>query len=321
MITLSKIAKLAHVSISTASKAFSMSNEVNPETREMIFKIAKEHGCFKKFYNAKYPKLVFAIICPEFKCRFYSDALSFIQEYSKECNCEICVASTDFSAETEKRLFEYYTKYTNVDAIIDINGQLTEIERYAEIPVVNIFPTTVGNKDITILHGLDDALQKFFISCKEKEISSIGFIGEENTGIRLDVFKNNMKLVFGTYKKEHISISKSRFEVGGYEAMEKLYSVGNLPRTIVCAYDCMAIGAISFLRNKGMKVPEDVAVLGIDDIRESPFLSTPLSSINLNIDEACKKAVDALINKLYDKPYPECITIPSELKIRESSEI
>ena len=72
MITLSKIAKLAHVSVSTASKAFSMSNEVNPETREMIFKIAKEYGCFKKFYNAKYPKLVFAIICPEFKSRFYS---------------------------------------------------------------------------------------------------------------------------------------------------------------------------------------------------------------------------------------------------------
>ena len=52
MITLSKLAKLANVSVSTASKAFSGSPEVNEETRQLVFRVAKEHGCFKKFYNA-----------------------------------------------------------------------------------------------------------------------------------------------------------------------------------------------------------------------------------------------------------------------------
>ncbi len=47
MLTLTKLAKLANVSVSTASKAFSMSSEVNEQTREEIFRIAKEHGCFK----------------------------------------------------------------------------------------------------------------------------------------------------------------------------------------------------------------------------------------------------------------------------------
>ena len=47
--TLTKIAQLAHVSVSTASKAFSMSNDVNEQTREKIFAIAKENGCFKKY--------------------------------------------------------------------------------------------------------------------------------------------------------------------------------------------------------------------------------------------------------------------------------
>lgn len=67
MITLSKIALLAHVSVATVSKAFSMSSEVNEQTREMIFDIAKKYGCFKKFFNAKYPKFVVAVICPEFQ--------------------------------------------------------------------------------------------------------------------------------------------------------------------------------------------------------------------------------------------------------------
>ena len=321
MITLSKIAKLAHVSVSTASKAFSMSSEVNPETREMIFKIAKEYGCFKKFYNAKYPKLVFAIICPEFKSRFYSDALSLMQEYSKSYNCEICVASTDFSAETEKVLFEYYTKYTRVDAIINIKGQLTDYEVFSQTPVVSIFPANKADTDITVLDGIDNALKEFLIFCKQKGLNSIGFIGEKHTEKKCSLFKKNMEEIFGEYKKEFISITEKRFEDGGYEAMERLFLKEDLPRTIICAYDCMAIGAINSIYKRGLKVPEDIAILGIDDIRESSFLPTPLSSIDLNLERVCKEVVDALINKLYDKPYQKLIKIPAELKLRKSSEI
>ena len=94
MMTLSKIAALAHVSVPTVSKAFSMSSEVNEQTREIIFDIAKKHGCFRKYYNAKYPKHVIAVICPEFKSRYYSRVLSLLQEksisilyfYSRACS-------------------------------------------------------------------------------------------------------------------------------------------------------------------------------------------------------------------------------------------
>ena len=72
MITLSKIAKLAHVSVSTVSKAFSGSSEVNEQTRNLIFEIAKQNNCFKKYYNTKYPRYVIAVISPEFKSSFYS---------------------------------------------------------------------------------------------------------------------------------------------------------------------------------------------------------------------------------------------------------
>ena len=63
--TLSRLAKLAHVSVSTASKAFSMSREVNEQTRQMIFAVARREGCFKQFFSARYPKFVIAILCPE----------------------------------------------------------------------------------------------------------------------------------------------------------------------------------------------------------------------------------------------------------------
>ena len=87
MLTLSKLARLANVSVSTASKAFSGSAEVNEETREMIFGIARQYGCFKKFYNAKYPKLVIAIIAPELRGAYYTRYLSCIQDNLERENC------------------------------------------------------------------------------------------------------------------------------------------------------------------------------------------------------------------------------------------
>lgn len=130
MITLSKLANLAHVSVSTVSKAFSMSEEVSEQTREEIFRIAKEYGRFKKYYKAKYPKTVIAVICPEFKSRFYSDALSALQQYLSGFNCEICVASTDFSPEKRRDLL----RYTAVDGIIVIDGHV-ELEEEMELPL------------------------------------------------------------------------------------------------------------------------------------------------------------------------------------------
>ena len=143
MITLSKLAKLCHLSVSTVSKAFSMSEEVNEQTREEVFRVAKEYGCFKKYYKAKYPKTVIAVICPEFQSRFYSDALTALQQHLSRYNCEICVASTDFSPKKQQDLLHYYNRYTTVDGVICIANHM-ELEEEMELPVAVVGSVASG---------------------------------------------------------------------------------------------------------------------------------------------------------------------------------
>ncbi len=311
MITLSKLASLANVSVSTASKAFSMSSEVNEETREMIFKVAREQGCFKKFYNAKYPKFVIAVICPEFESRFYSRLLSIIQKHLTEYNCEVCVASTDFSAEGEKNLLEYYNKYATVDGIIIIKGT-TIPDKNFEIPIV-----TISSGSETYEKNMEMAI-KYFV---DKNITSIGFIGENLTMSKLEFFKKIMTKLTGSYRQDFISITSKRFEDGGYHAMETLFSNKKLPRAIICAYDYMAIGAIKCIYDRGLKIPEDIAIIGSDDLPESSFLNPPLSTIRPCIDTACKAAVDAIMGKLRGTPVNANALITHELILRKSSEV
>ena len=320
MITLSKIAKLAHVSVSTVSKAFSGSEEVNENTRERIFEIAKQQNCFKKYYNVKYPKFVIAVICPEFRSRFYSAYVTALHEELSKYNCEICVAATDFSDEKEQELLDYYTKYSSVDGIIIVNPR-TNLRTEIKVPVV-----AIGNndfeKDVIRIYGnmygtICEAVKYF----KDKNVKSIGYVGERLTDTKLNSFKSAMTENGFEINEDVIAVTDKRFEEGGYYAMEKLFEKGTLPRVIVSAYDNMAIGVMRCIFDHGLNVPDDIAVLGMDDNTESGYINPPLSSINVETDEVCRIAAKEIMNKLTDKPVSYENHIQYKLHLRKSTEI
>ena len=77
--TLSKLAKLANVSVSVVSKAFSGRDDVSESMREHVFEIAREHGCFQQFYHIPYDKPVVAVIFPELTSHFYMKYLEILK--------------------------------------------------------------------------------------------------------------------------------------------------------------------------------------------------------------------------------------------------
>lgn len=319
MITLSKLASLAHVSVSTASKAFSMSPEVNEQTREMIFSIAKEQGCFKKFFSAKYPKYVIAVICPEYKSLFYSTALSLLQESLSKHSCEICVASTDFSPEKEADLLEYYSRYAPVDGIIVIDGRITP-NLHTDIPIATLFPNPGCGGQISVTGDCTEALVQGLRHFLDRGIRDIGFIGDPHTDAKQRLFARLTEGLAPELKLRYM-ISPQRFEAGGYGAMERLAESGHIPRALFCAYDYMAIGAIRYCWEHQLRIPEDVAIIGMDDIPENKYLNPPLSSVNFNMDKICAIAADAILRHLGDPTFTLKEKVPATLHLRASSEI
>ena len=319
MITLSKLASLAHVSVSTASKAFSMSPEVNEQTRETIFQIAKEQSCFKKFFNAKYPKYVIAVICPEYKSLFYSTALSLLQEYLSEHSCEVCVASTNFSPEKEADLLEYYSRYATVDGIIVIDGRITP-DLHTDIPIATIFPNPGCAGVISVSGDCTEAMTdgiQFFL---DSGITDIGFIGDPHTDAKQRLFARISESLSPALKISFM-ISPQRFEAGGYNAFSHFAAGGHIPRAVFCAYDYMAIGAIRYCWEHKLHVPEDVAIIGMDDIPENKYLNPPLSSINFNMDKICAAAAKAMMKRLTEPAFTLQEKIPATLHLRESTNL
>lgn len=320
MITLSKIAKEAHVSVSTASKAFSGSPEVNEETRQQIFEVAKRYGCFKKFFNAKYSKYVIAIICPEFNSIHYANYLSFLRQNLEQKNCEICVAESSFSAEKEKELLNYYYKHADVDAIIVIEPSC-QIPEHAELPVLLLGPIDENGNCPSVFCDVDSALEDSIGYLKSKGVTTVGFVGEKLTQRKLTHFHNALNKQGIPYNEDFVQIADQRFEAGGYMAMEALLNAEPLPRAVVCAYDDMAIGAMRCVADHGLKIPEDIAILGMDDIPQAPYLIPPLASIDSQIDALCALATTTVIAQINGKPVPAKQRFPSSFKLRRSFEI
>ena len=113
-----ELAKLANVSFSTVSKAFNNSDDISDETKNYIFKIAKQYGCYGEFFKGKYHKKIIAIICPEIVSSYYAEFIKFFQTLiEKDGNIPI-VSSDNFDKKTSDALIEYYASYMKVDGII-----------------------------------------------------------------------------------------------------------------------------------------------------------------------------------------------------------
>ena len=83
--------------------------------------------------------------------------------------------------------------------------------------------------------------------------------------------------------------------------MSELIDSGNLPTAIFCAYDYIALGAIKCAREHGLKIPDDLSIIGSDGITVGAYLETPLTSISIDSENVCETAIEILMKKIDNK--------------------
>lgn len=298
--TLKDIAHHAGVSVATVSKAFAGSCEISRETKDKIFEIAKAFGCYEKYYKEKYSKKVVAVICPELSSEFYGRIVDSLEKRLSEYGAVTVVSVSHFDSETEKNLFEYHAFIQKADGIIII-GKAEKIINSNNVPAVVVHS---DSKNIDcISFDMENAMKEAVRYLKDNGHNKIGFIGEMYTIGKYEHFISAMKTYGLKIEDEHIEISLSRYEEAGYEAMESVLKRKNVPTAVIAAYDYMAMGAMRCIKEHGLKVPDDISVIGMDDISADSYLDTPLTSIRVHVNGIDETAVDILMKKINNKYY------------------
>ena len=316
--TLTRLASIANTSVSTVSKAFSGSREISEETREHIFKIARELGCYDKFNKNKYENKAIAIICPEIDGDYYTSLVStFTNEIDKYGSITV-ISTTGFNESNALKLYNYYACYAKVDGIILINAPLCD-NPSVMVPTISLDSTRNDNMAFSI--QLSDAIYDAVNHLKELGHTRIGFAGENKTAAKLEKFKSAMRKLGLPLEPDYIKISSKRFESAGEEIADMLLASDSRPTAIIASYDHIAIGLIHKLKSCGYSVPGDFSIIGMDDIAVAPYLETSLSSIGVDTMELVKKTTDRLLTCINNSIVTgkEPLLIPAKYVPREST--
>lgn len=297
--SMKKIAETAGVSVATVSKAFHHSKDISEETRKQIFAIAKDLGVYEKYAGERYPQKIIAAICPEIQGGFYTEFLQTLNKKITQRGGFLTVSMDDFDAVTAEKLYEYHTKYQKVDGVILVNGK-ANLNNPLRIPTV--FMGDTAEKD-AVSSGMLEFIDAAVRMCKQNGHEKIAFLGEKLTVSKQKHFEKAMEREGLWVYRDMVISSKFRYEAAGRDGIEQLLATGRLPDAILTGYDQIAIGAVQALREHGLSVPEDVSVIGMNDIEGCTYLEAPLTTIKVDMEDLCEKVLELLYRKMENRYY------------------
>ena len=325
--TIKEIAARAHVSIATVSRVMNKDPRVTEETREHILKIAEKFeyrpNILARNFAQKKSNLI-GLILPEISDEYFTEVIKGVDEIAFSQNLYTVVASSHKYKSLKEEVVTFIKSGLLSGLILlvsNLNDELTSILSKSHLPVVIINSNSKNKKFDRI--GIDDYYGSFSMTThliKKKHYNFLshitGPLDNDDAGLRRNGFIDACKKYGVKYIIEKGDYSRE----AGFNTCKKLMNLKSRPQVIFAANDMMAIGCYDFIKQLKLQIPQDIGVVGFDDIFVSQYLNPPLTTVHVNIDEVGKRAAELLLNKIQSSNnIPASIVhIPTELILRES---
>jgi len=331
-INMSDIAKACSVSIGTVSRALADDEKINIKTRNRIKKVAKELGyvpnILARTLSIKTSDIV-GIIIPDITNPFFAEVAKTIEIYARERGFSIFLCNTNLSIENEKKYIDKLYSY-QVDGIIvlpvslNIDHILNRFSAKDNIVFLTYVPTNPekSNYVITDDYKIIFLALNYLTNIGHKKIAYLG--GEEN------LYSDNMRResflkIMNEFNLNPIFVNKERKNYSNRQNIiedikNDLITTTELPTAIITYNDNFALKVIQAIEEVGLKVPDDISVMGIDDISIAKLYNVQLSTVAQNITEIGIKSAEIMINKITGQvsDYQHYILEP-KLVIRKST--
>ena len=328
MITIKEIAQQAGFSPSTVSRLLSNdpSLSVSPETKQKILNTALSLGYERKYIKTIIEKiaLLFWITeIEELEDIYFKDMRLKIEKYANENNMELVTIKKESGISKIPK---------------DINGFIA-IGSFSEKEISKLLKITKNGVFIDSNPAPDyyDSVQPNTPLITKKAIdyfiknghSNIGFIGGTFHNPNTDLEEKDIREVafiyymqkIGYFNEDNIFIEPNFSVDSGYKSAKKAIEnlKDKLPTAFFVASDPIAIGVLQALNEYNIPVPSRVSVISINNIDVSKYVSPPLSTFNIDINELCKTAIDLLSERIIeDRKLQKTIYLNCELVVRKS---
>ena len=328
MATIKDVAKMAGVSTTTVSHVINKTRFVAQETESLVLQAIKDlnysPSAVARSLKVNTTKSIGMIVTTS-EAPYFAEIIHAVEEHCYRQGYSLFLCNTQNNAEKIKNHLEMLAK-KRVDGILVMCSEylpdsLNLLHSFENIPMVVMDWGPNVHTDI-IQDNIFDGVYLATIHLIEKGLKQIGIIAGELTKTtaktRYEGFIHAMKEAGLTVNPNWVM--EGFFEPeDGYECMNKILSQDNLPTAVFCCNDLMALGAISAIGEKGLRVPEDISVIGYDNIHASRFYSPPLTTVHQSKSRLGVQAVNLLFERINHKSdQKEKIEIHPELVVRKS---
>lgn len=328
MATIKDVAREAGVSVATVSRVFNDSSLVSEATRQVVRDVA---GRLNYWPNGAARSLItnrtqaIGVLLPDLFGEFYSEVLRGMDCTARRAGLHLLVSSSH--ADTNEVVAAIRTMRGRIDGLIvmapDVDARSVIGPNSIGLPLVLIDPgpEVEGCSAISIAnYDGARALIAHLLALGHRRIATItGPPRNTDAQQRLKGYRDALR-AGGAHWSAELEIAGDFSEPSGYEAVGRLLALSPRPSAVFAANDYMAIGVLGALSDEGIRVPEDIAVAGFDDIAMSRYLNPPLTTVHVDAYRLGERAVERFLDAAKpDRPEAgELEVLPTTLVVRSS---
>ncbi len=324
MASIKDVAKEAKVSIATVSRVYNNPEIVSRETKEKVYSAAKKLGYTPNFLAQNLKKSVIGTIIaaiPDMSNTFFIDIVLGIQDYAELRGYNVLMGRFD----PEKFDISKYVKIVKskaADGIVLATGHnryYKAISEAEDVPIVTIEEEFMAKPHIYVDNL--EAVRKIIDYLLSKGRKKMSFLGYKTEIERAKAFELVMKEYGLEYDKKMMWKCDEREEEIPAQTKEyvDLLMKKDLPEAIVCASDLLAAGTIKWLAKKGVRIPDDVAVTGFDNVEIAAIFNPGITTVEQPRKSMGQEAARMLINMIEGHEIAKKITFQTKIVIRESA--
>ena len=326
------IARDLGVSLMTVSKALRSHSDISEETKRRVLKRARELN-YRPNWIARSlvtrRTYMVGLIIPDLMHSFFAEVAKGIARKFEPLGYQIVISNSEENPDAELREIQVLLD-RSVDGIIiaaaqsNVRGELFKILETRKIPYVLIDRLPAGFEG-HFVGGRDEEIgmmaTEHLIDQGCRRIAHLRGPGNSTGSGRLRGYRRALAKHQLDAPADYV-VSGQHEDSTGYEGMRKLLGVSPRPDGVFCYNDPVAAGAIKAILEAGLKVPDDIAVIGAGNVHYSDLLRVPLSTIDQSSSLIGETAADLLVECIEAKNpvSPRRVLIPPRLIARESSE-
>ncbi len=328
-IRLVDVAKRADVSVATVSRVMNTPQVVRPDVRQRVNEVIKEMGYTR---NAAARALrsqsnrLFGALVPTLNQAIYAAMIDALQRRLSEKGYLLVVGQTDFSPETELLHVNALIEH-GAEALVLVghahSPELYQLLERKKIPFINTYTYSPDSGHPCV--GFDNALATrqmadFVMDLGHQDVAMIVGVTKNNDraterleGVRQAIAARGM-----TLNPDYVFESRYTID-GGRHAMRQLLRLERPPTAVLTGSDVLAFGALVECKAQGIAVPEQVSIVGFDDMEFAAHLDPPLTTLQVPVAQMGQNAADYLLACVANEPRYDQVELETRLVVRKTT--